>query len=608
MRGLCETQQCTVQWYVMKSIWRIVRFTRELWPFYIAVSIFTILLAAMSQLQPLFTKGAIDEVTKLLAGGHANVGKVAVFAGLIFLTDFGQTIFSNIGGYIGDILSAKLQRIMSERYFAHMLSLPQSYFDTELTGKIINRMNRGISQISTFMQTISNNFLQFVFSTIFSLIIVLHYSWQVAAMLFIIYPIFVYLTMRTSKKWQVYQKEINGEQDKASGRFAEAIGQVKVVKSYLQESRELKLFSNHFSKSVDITYPQSRLWHRQDVGRRLVLNVIFFAIFAYIFIATAHGTYTIGTMVLLIQYAMLVRIPIFSISFLVDATQRAITNTKDYFEAMDIQPAITDVPGATNLTVNDGRVEFKKVSFGYDDKDVLRHLSFTLAAGEKVALVGESGQGKTTITSLLLRLYEVGSGKILIDDQSIREVTQASLRDTIAVVFQEPALFSGTIRENIAYARPNASEKDIIAAAEAANAYEFIKEFEKGLDSEIGERGLKLSGGQKQRIAIARAILKDAPILILDEATSSLDSRSEHLVQEALENLMQGRTTLIIAHRLSTIQHVDKVITLKNGTVDETGSPAELAASGGIYAQLLKLQQGHTTAAEETLKAYGIKE
>jgi ATP-binding cassette subfamily B protein len=185
-------------------------------------------------------------------------------------------------------------------------------------------------------------------------------------------------------------------------------------------------------------------------------------------------------------------------------------------------------------------------------------------------------------------------------------VTQSSLRHAIAVVFQEPALFSGTIRENIAYARPGASDADVVAAAKAANAHEFIEKFEKGYDSPIGERGLKLSGGQKQRIAIARALLKDAPILILDEATSSLDSKSERLVHEALDRLMQNRTTLIIAHRLSTIQGVDQIVTLKSGQVDEVGTPGELSRSGGIYAELLKLQQGHTEATKTKLKQYDI--
>ena len=590
----------------MKDIWRIIKFTRQLWPFYVAVSVFTILLAVVGQLVPIFTKVAVDQFTHLLTGGHADVKLVALMAMLIFLTDVARTIFSNIGGYLGDILAAKVQRIMSERYFAHLLALPQSYFDNELTGKIINRMSRGISQITNFMNVLTNNFLQFIFSTIFSLAIVFYFSWQVGVMLTLIYPIFVWLTTRTSTKWQEYQKDINTEYDLASGRFAESIGQIKVVKSFLQETRELKLFSEHYGKALRLTYPQSKLWHRQDVIRRLVLAIIMLAIYVYIFVETAHGIYGIGTMVLLIQYVQLIGIPIFTISFLVDQSQRAVANTKDYFEAMAIEPAIADHPGAKKLRVSNGEVAFEGVHFGYGENTVLHGVSFDLKPDTKSALVGESGEGKTTITSLLLRLYEPHSGRILVDGQDINEVTQESLRESIAVVFQEPALFSGTIRENIAYAKPGASESQIIAAAKAANAHEFIEKFEQGYDSEIGERGLKLSGGQKQRIAIARALLKDAPILILDEATSSLDSKSERMVQEALTRLMKGRTTLIIAHRLSTIQLVDQIITLRNGQVDEVGSPHELAKSGGIYAQLLKLQQGHSEATKKRLREYEI--
>jgi ATP-binding cassette subfamily B protein len=584
----------------MKQIWRIITFTRDLWRYYALVSVFTILLAGMSQLQPLFTKGAIDQISKLTTGGHADVTLVAIFAIAIFLSDFGATIFSNIGGYIGDVLMIKLQRSLSERYFEHLLSLPQQYFDTELTGTIINRMSRGITQISQFTQMMSNNFLQFIFSTLFSLIIVFMYSWQVGLMLTLLYPVFIWLTTRTSSRWQGYQKTINGELDAASGRFAEAIAQVKVVKSYLQEKRELSIFGKHFGVAVKTTKPQSRFWHKQDIIRRSVLNVIFFAIYAYIFVEAAHGKYTIGTMVLLIQYAALIRIPIFSISFLVDQTQRTIANTKDYFEAMDEKPAIIDAPLAETLRVTDGTIAFDNVHFAYKDGNaVLKGVSFTLPADSKTALVGESGEGKTTITSLLLRLYTLDKGSITIDGQDISEVTQASLRENIAVVFQEPALFSGTVRENIAYASRGATDEQVIAAAKAANAHEFITKFEKGYDSEIGERGLKLSGGQKQRLAIARALLKDAPILILDEATSSLDSKSERMVQEALEHLMKGRTTLIIAHRLSTIQSVDQIVTIRSGKVDEVGSPAELAKSKGIYAELLALQ---ATASEQSKK------
>jgi ATP-binding cassette subfamily B protein len=572
----------------------------------VGISVFTILLAGMSQVVPLFTKGAIDQATRAVSGGHANITLVALFAVLIFLTDVGQTLLSNVSGYIGDVLSARIQRFMSVRYYEHVISLPQQYFDTELSGKIINRMNRGISQIANYMQVVSNNFLQFLFSTIFSLVIVAWFSWQVSLMLLVIYPVYIWLTTRSSSTWQGYQKEINEQQDIASGRFAEAISQVRVVKSFLQERREVQFFNKHYDRVVATTQPQSKFWHMQDIRRRVVLNVIFFGVFAYIFIETSRGAYGIGTMVLLIQYAMLIRIPIFTISFLVDQTQRAVANTKDYFAAMDVVPEIIDHPGARKLTVGAGEIAFRDVQFAYGDSPVLRGITFTIAPDSKAALVGESGEGKTTVTNLLMRLYEVSGGEILVDGQNVNDVTQASLRGNIGVVFQEPALFSGTIHENIAYARPKATEADVVAAAKAANAHEFIQKFDKGYEAEIGERGLRLSGGQKQRIAIARALLKDAPILILDEATSSLDSKSEHMVQEALERLMKGRTTLIIAHRLSTIQNVDQIITLRNGVVDETGTPAQLAKSGGIYAQLLKLQHGDTEATKKKLKEYGF--
>lgn len=591
----------------MNELTRIFKFTKSLWPYYLGVSTFSVLIAAVSQIQPLLTKPAVDEVSKIVAGHSANVKLVALFAVLIFVADLAGTFFANIGGYIGDMLSAKLQRFMSLRYYEHLLSLPQHYFDTELSGKIINRMNRGISQISVFVQIFSNNFLQFIFSTVFSLAIIAHYSWEVALMLLALYPIFIFVTGKTSTKWQNYQKEINQEQDIASGRFAEAIGQVRVVKSFLQEKRELTFFKHRLDNAVKTTSPQSRFWHKQDILRRLILNVIFLGVFVFVFVETARGRFSVGTMVLLIQYAMLIRIPIFSISFLVDNTQRAIANTKDYFEVMDVEPEITDHPGAKRLQATRGEIVFDHVTFGYsDDEPVLHDITVTIKPDSKVALVGESGEGKTTLTNLVLRLYEVSEGSITIDGQNINDVTQASLRDAIGIVFQEPALFSGTIKENITYANPQASEEQVIAAAKAANAHEFISKFDKAYDTEIGERGLKLSGGQKQRIAIARAILKDAPILILDEATSSLDSKSEHMVQEALEHLMKGRTTLIIAHRLSTIQNVDQIITLRGGRIDEIGSPAELRKSNGIYAQLLKLQQGHTSIDKKKLKEYEI--
>ncbi len=588
----------------MKHIWRIIKFTRQLWPYYITVSFISILVALTGLLIPMLSGRAIDTIK---VGASGNVRYVVMLATGIFLLDVASTFLSNIGGYFGDRMGVKLQRLLSQRYYQHLLSLPQNYFDTELSGKIINRLNRSIAQVSNFMQMWSNNFLQFVFSTVFALIIIAYYSVPIALLLFALYPIYVLMTIKTSGKWMKYQAKINKNLDIATGRFAESIGQIKVVKSFIQEKHELSFFRRHYDKTVNIAKSQSKLWHKRDIQRRVILNVIFYAVYLLIFVQAVNGHFSPGQAVALILYAMQIRIPIFTISFLVENTQKAISDSKDYFEIMNLEPEISDVEGAKKLAVKKGKITFEKVEFGYSDHPVIKGISLDILPDTKVALVGESGEGKTTITNLLMRLYEPQKGAILIDDQNINKVTQKSLRDNIGVVFQDPALFSGTISENIAYSNPSAKESDVIAAAKAANAHEFIKKFDNGYQAEIGERGLKLSGGQKQRIAIARALLKNAPILILDEATSSLDSKSEAMVQEALQRLMKGRTTLIIAHRLSTIQHVDQIITLANGQVDEVGSPDQLAKTGGIYAQLLKLQQGKTDTSKKKLQEFEIK-
>jgi ATP-binding cassette subfamily B protein len=589
----------------MKQIFRILATGWELKKEYTIIAICTILLSIGSILIPLFSGWAIDEIRN---GTASNLSYVLWLASAIFAIDLAQTLISNYNGYIGDQIQITLQKILSERYFRHLLSLPQSYFDTELTGKIINRLNRSIVQVTSFIHAMTNNFLQFIFSTVLSLIAIALYSWQVALMLLALYPIFTWLTVRSSGKWLDFQKKKNEHTDIASGRFAEAISQVKVVKSYVQEKRELRFFDTHFKVVEKTNKPQSRHWHMQDIQRRVVLNLIFYAVYAFIFYEAARGFISPGQAVALILYAMNIRIPIFTISWLVEQTQRAVADSRDYFEVMEIAPKITDSKEAVELHVKNASIDFTEVLFGYDDAtEVIRGVTFHVQHGEKIALVGESGEGKTTLTNLLLRLYEPTGGTISIDGKDISKVTQNSLRANIAVVFQEPFLFSGTIHENISYARPDASEDEIRKAAQAANAHEFIEKLEKGYETEIGERGLKLSGGQKQRIAIARALLKDAPILILDEATSSLDSKSELMVQEALDRLMKNRTTIIIAHRLSTIQNVDTIVALKNGKVSEYGTPKQLARSDGIYAKLLAVQTARSSEErQKALAKFGI--
>lgn len=590
----------------MYVLLKALSYARNLWPYYIGVTIASVLVALSGIAIPFILSQATDLMVRVVQGEEANVAGAFWLAAALFGFDAANSLIRNIGGYLGDNMTAKLKAQLSNRYYQHLLKLPQSYYDSELTGTIINRLNRAITEVTGFINMFANNFFQMLLTTFITVGIVWFYSWELALLVLILYPLFLWLTTLTSKKWQRLQTAKNLETDIASGRFAEVVSQIRVVKSYVQEKLEFLHFSRRYSQTVSLTKEQSKHWHTMDVWRGLVLAVVFFAIFGFIFIATVEQRFTIAQMVLLVTLINALRPPLFSMSFVVDSYQRAVTGATDFVSSMQVEPEVQD-DSLDELVVKQGSVEYSQVVFGYQaEKPVLRRLDFTIEPGKKVALVGESGEGKTTISNLLMGLYQPQSGRIKIDGVDISQVNQASLRQQIATVFQDPALFSGTIRENIAYARPEASDSEVRAAAKAANADNFIAKLENGYDSEIGERGIRLSGGQKQRLAIARAILKDAPILILDEATSSLDSRAEHLVQQALDHLMKGRTTLIIAHRLSTIAHVDKIVTLKNGQVDEFGTPGELAKTNGIYAHLLDLQMGTTDAARKKLKQFDI--
>lgn len=596
----------------MRSIIRILLVARELWPYYAGIVASSLAVAVTGLLTPFIIKSATDYVVAAHAGQSSGISTVIWLAAALLAADLANTVLTNIGGYLGDTMASRLRARLSGTYFAKLLSLPQRYFDNELTGTVINRLSRSITETTGFLNMFANSFFQMLLTVVAVLAITAFYSWPLALLLAVIYPVFAWLTTITSARWQVLEGEKNRTFDVAGGRFAEVVGQIRVVKSFVQERRELTSFNDYYDRTVQTTRRQSRYWHTMDASRRGALNLIFFGVFSIIFVQTVRGVFTIGVMVLLIQLVNMARQPVFSMSFLVDSSQRAIAGSRDYFAVMEELAEAEVLPTVPAHPAADGHespaIEFDEVDFGYQGGEVvLRGVTFAIRRGEHVAFVGESGGGKTTLVSLLLRLYTPTGGAIRIGGTDVRSLALEDLRADIGVVFQDPSLFSGTIRENIAYARPDAGDDDVVAASRSANAHEFIARFAQGYDSQIGERGIKLSGGQKQRIAVARAILKDAPVLILDEATSSLDSKSERLVQEGLEHLMAGRTTLIIAHRLSTISSVDRIITLKDGRVDEIGTPAELAATGGIYAELLALQASASKKDRKRLQEFDIR-
>ena len=612
----------------MRSLVQLLSLARELWPYYLGIALAALAAAGSALVTPFIIKAATDEIVAQIRGQGGGVPALLWLAVALLVVELVSTVVNNVGGYLGDVMSVKLRAILSSRYYAKMLTLPQRYFDGQLTGTVINRLTRSITETSQFFQMFSNTFLPMLLTVLAVLVVTTTYSWWLTVLLVVIYPVFMWLTALTSKHWQPLEREKNQHFDVAGGRFAEAIGQIRLVKSFTAELLELGAFNDRYVKTVDVTLGQSRYWHLMDVARRGAFALIFFAIYAIIFTSTASGAFTLGAMVLLIQLVAMAKQPVTMMSFLIDSSQRAIAGSKSYLEALDelpephaafgdevalsfTRPTATEVVAAvrdaSSAVDHAPAISFAHVSFSYDGaSDVLQDVTFSVALGERIAFVGESGGGKTTLVNLLLGLYRPNAGEVQVLGTDVTRLPLDQLRGQIGVVFQDAALFSGTIRENIAYGRPAASTSEIEDAARRANAHEFIARLPHEYSSEIGERGIKLSGGQKQRLAVARALLKDAPILILDEATSALDSKAERAVQAGLEELMADRTTLIIAHRLSTISSVDRIITLRDGQVDEIGSPEELARSGGIYAELLALQASATKADRKRLHAYDI--
>ncbi len=605
---------------------RVVRSASALWPFYIAVVVVSSIVAGLGLISPFLIREATDTIIAALGDEPVpDATRTVVWLAIaLFVAEASASMLHNVSGYLGDVMVARIRQILSTRYFAKLLALPQRYYDNQVTGTIIARLDRSIANVTQFIQSFTNNFLPMLLQVVAILGITAYYYWPLTVLLALLFPLYTWLTALTSKRWQVFEQEKNANIDEGNGRFAEVVGQVKVTKSYGAEVRELEKFGRHYTNTVDITRPQSRWWHSMDTARGVAMNLIFLGIYLILFTRTLDGHFTVGEMVMLIQMVTMARQPVTMMSWIVDSAQRAIAGSRDYFKVMDepVEPtanrqlvAATEASGMpaldatqqTPLRVREPVVAFDNVTFEYmPGEPVLHDVTFTAREGEKIALVGESGGGKSTIVNLLLGLYPITRGRLEVCGEEISHLDVEKLRATTGVVFQEAALFSGSVFENIAYGKPDATMEEVVAVAKRANAHDFIMKFTDGYDTIIGERGLRLSGGQRQRVAVARAMLKDAPLLILDEATSALDTKAERAVQAGLDELMRDRTTIMIAHRLSTIAGVDTIITLRDGRIDEIGSPADLAVSGGIYSELLRLTASSSAADRKRLKAFGF--
>ncbi len=576
---------------IMKNIWKIIVISKPLHGLVAIISTLILISSALQLATPILSKFIVDDIVARIQGEDGSVQRLIFLIVLSFLLNFVGVAITSISNRLGDHFAGKLRKFLTEKFYSKVLTLPQSYFDSQLSGRIVHQLNRGIQTTYQFLNGLSNFILPTFLQSIFTIIVLAYYDLPIAIATFILFPIYLTLSYYSTVQWGKREVEKNKIEDTTRGRINEVINNIRLVKGFSSEKSEFSSVSSNLTKINDIYAQQSSTFHKFDFARNLSLIIILFLINVLVFYNTFMGRLTIGEMVLILQLFNQARVPLFAMSFILTQIQNAEAGSKEYFEIMSLKSTENFSDTKRAKKIDNPTIELKNVSFKYEESEnVLDNVSFKINRGEKIALVGHSGAGKSTIINLILKLYEPTSGEIYIKDKKYSGLTHSQVRANIALVFQENELFSSTVRENVMYGKRNATEEEIIRALKMANAYEFVKKLPKGIDSEIGERGVKLSGGQKQRIQIARAILKNAPILVLDEATSSLDAKSENEVQKALENLMKGKLVIIIAHRFSTIQNVDKVVVIDNGTIVNYGTPQELSKQKGIYSELLNYQ------------------
>lgn len=575
----------------MKNIIKIIRISK---PLHHLVFILAVLILASSSLQlvaPLLSKFIVDEIVAKVQGSGGDSGRLILLIVIALCTNLISLGISTVSDRIGDHFAGRLRKFLTEKFYDKVLTLPQSYFDSEMSGKIVNQLSRGIQTIHGFLNTATNFILPTFLQSLFTIIILAYYNIPIALFTFFLFPIYLILSYYSTVRWGKEEIKKNAIEDRIRGRMQEVIGNISLVKSFTTERSEYAYIEKNLSDINTIYAKQSKTFHIFDFFRGLSLNLILFAINILVFYNTFQRHLSIGEMVLILQLVNQARIPLFAMSYILTQVQTAEAGSKEYFEILQLPSAEDYRKEVPVVRIKDPYITFKNVIFSYETSaPVLKNVSFTIEKNEAVALVGHSGAGKSTIINLILKFYEPTQGDILLKGKKYTELDHRFIRQNISLVFQENELFSSTIRENVAYGTKGATRKAIIDALKLANAYEFVMKLPKGIDSDVGERGVRLSGGQKQRIQIARAILKNAPILILDEATSSLDAKSEKDVQDALEELMKNKLVIIIAHRFSTIQNVDKIIVLDQGSIADYGSPQDLANKPGVYRDLLHYQ------------------
>jgi len=543
--------------------------------------------SAISATVPYIYGRLVDLAIKPQSSIDLLVSIILIWTFISLIRDWLDRISSKFAYEIGIDIYTKLHTDI----VAHLINLPLRFHKEKKIGEISNRVNRGIEDFYAIIEESIFSFIPTIVTFFVALGILLFVEWQLTLILIIASIIYVLITLIYTKEIVKEQKKLNKKWDKAFGNRHDSLFNVETVKSSTNENFESKKNETNFNRA-NRQYKNYRLWWMKiDRWQSTIFTLSFIIVFSIGVFMLRAGNLTPGKLIMFVGYISLLTTPLSRIANQYRRVKRGFASFKRAVDYLKITPE-KDFAHTKKIEKLKGSIVFKNVSFNYKkQKDVIKNISFTVNAGEVIALVGESGVGKTTLVNLLGRYYLSSGGQILIDGINIKKFKLRFLRDNMAVVPQEILLFNDTVKNNIRYGRIDAADREIIEAAKAANAHEFIESFPKKYDQLVGERGIKLSAGQKQRIAIARAILRKPKVLILDEATSALDSASEKLVQEALERLIKGRTTFIIAHRLSTIMKANKIIVLEKGKIVEMGTHNELIQNPkSIYRNFWELQ------------------
>jgi ATP-binding cassette, subfamily B, bacterial len=536
----------------------------------------------------------ISELLNAIQAGTVSLASSWSLIALYTATQiYGQIIGWRLNLFFIWTMETAAQRDLYRKIFTSLTQQSLSFHSDRFGGALVSQTSKLIGAFERFWDTIIFAVLPSLVSIIAATVILSFVFWQYAAFLLGLSIVYAAVVFFGSKFLAIRNKEEAQALTATNGYVADVVTNVMTVKSYGNEATELEELTKKATNWREKSLSSMRGFLGVSSGYSAlvtILNVI--ALVGALWAAEQHLA-SIGTVFLCITYTFTVARQLWEMNSIMRNYNRIIGDAHDMTEILALNPQVVDKTD-TPITVTKGHVAFKDVTFAHDgnDEQLFDVFNLDIKPGERIGLVGPSGSGKTTLTRLLLRFSDVDSGSITIDDQNISEVTQDSLRRSIAYVPQEPMLFHRTLRDNIAYGKPDATEEQIIEAAKQANALDFIEKLPEGFNTMVGERGVKLSGGQRQRVAIARAILKDAQILVLDEATSALDSESERLIQDALEKLMKNRTSIVIAHRLSTIAKLDRIIVLDQGHIAEQGTHQELLDHNGIYAGLWAHQSG----------------